>query len=120
MISSAVFVPAVPLLTKFSQSRKFKSMPKASTHVLSTSREEVYDRVPCEKLCGVLWEYVLTAACYWTSSHCIPTQKFVPVSGSESTTVHRWTPIKVCAATTPLQSTSGVTNLGYVYPCGYI
>jgi len=35
--------------------RNLGSMPKTSTHALSTSK--AYDRVPREKICGVLREY---------------------------------------------------------------
>jgi len=55
-------------------------MPKTSTYALSTSRKHstgflVKRFVKC---CG---STVLTAACCRLSSHCIPDQKFVPVSG---------------------------------------
>ena len=47
------------------------NMPKMSTHALSTSRKG---------LGSFCRSTVLMATCYWPSSHCIPTQKFVSVS----------------------------------------
>ena len=81
------------------------SMPTTSTHFLSTSRKHMSELLV--KSFGDCCEStVLTAACYWSSSHCIPAQKFVSVSGSYITTVHRWcwTLARVCALTTPLHS----------------
>jgi len=50
-----------------------------STHVLSTLREHTSGFLV--KIFGECYEStVLTAACYWPSSHCIPTKKFVSVS----------------------------------------
>jgi len=55
-------------------------MPKMFTHVLSTSRKHTTEFfVKSFGECGV--STVLTAACYWPSSHCIPAQKFVSASG---------------------------------------
>jgi len=50
---------------------------------------------------GCCWSTVLMVTCYCLSSHCIPVQKFVSMSG-EFTTVHHWccTPTRVCAVTT--------------------
>ena len=82
IIPSAVFILAILLQTKISLSRKFLrifgSMSKTFTHVLSTSRKHtnwflVKSFAEC---CG---SKVLTA-CYWTSTHCIPVQKFVSTS----------------------------------------
>ena len=58
--------------------RNLGSMPKTSTHVLSTSRTHTTGFLV--KSFGECCE-VLTAACYWSSSHCIPAHKFVSVSG---------------------------------------
>ena len=83
MIPSAGFVPAVALQTKFTLSSKFLRNPgwmlKTSTHVLSTSRKHMtgFLMKSSGKCCG---STVLTAACYWLSSHCISAQKFVSVS----------------------------------------
>jgi len=68
----------ISLSSKFM--RNLGSMPKTSTYALSTSRKHstgflVKRFVKC---CG---STVLTAACCRLSSHCIPDQKFVPVSG---------------------------------------
>jgi len=84
MIPSPVFVPAVALKIKFSLSSKFlrnlRSMPQTCTHVLSTSIKHTTGFLvkSSGQCCG---STVLTAACYWPSSHCIPAQKFVSVSG---------------------------------------
>ena len=55
-------------------------MQNTSTHVLSTSRKHTTGFLVRSfgRYCG---NTVLTAACYWPSSHCIPAQKFVSVSG---------------------------------------
>jgi len=84
MISSAVFILAIVLQTKISLSSKFLrnlgSMPKTFPHVLSTSRKHTTGFLvkSFRECCG---SAVLTAACYWPSSHCIPAQKFVSASG---------------------------------------
>ena len=84
MIPSAVFVQAVALQCEFSLSSKFLrnlgSMPKTSTHALSTSRKHTTEFIVKSfgKRCV---STVLTAACYRVSSHCIPVQTFVSVSG---------------------------------------
>ena len=83
MIPSVVFVPAATIQTAFSLSSKVSrnlgSTPKTSTHVLSTSRKHTTGFVVKSfgKRCRGM---VLSAACYWPSSHCIPAQKFVSVS----------------------------------------
>jgi len=76
MTPSEVFVPVLALQTKF-QSWEY------AKHVYTcfVELEKAYDRVPREKVCGVLRSMVLTDACYWPSSHCIPDQKFVSMSG---------------------------------------
>jgi len=72
--------------------RNLVSMPKTPPHILSTSRKHT-TRFLVKSFGGVL-----TVACYWASSHCIPAQKF--------TTVHRgcWTSTRVCAVTAPFHS----------------
>ena len=67
-------------------------------HVFCRLRGKVYYRVPREKLGECCGSMVLTAACYWPSSHRIPVQKFGSVSTELVTTVHRgcWTPTSVC------------------------
>ena len=42
--------------------------------------EKAYDRVTREKLVECFGKTVLTTACYWPSSHCIPAQKFLSLS----------------------------------------
>jgi len=54
-------------------------MPKTFTHVLSTSRKHTTGFLM--KSFGECCGPVLTTACYWPSSHCIPAQTFVPASG---------------------------------------
>jgi len=84
MIPSAVFILAIVLQTKISLSSKFLrnlgSMPETFPHVLSTSRKHATGFLveSFGECCG---STVLTAACYWPSSHCIPAQKFVSASG---------------------------------------
>ena len=78
------FVPAVALQTKLSLSNKFSknlgSMPKTSTHVLSTSRKHTTGFLV--KIAGGCCRCtVLKAACYWLSDHCIPVQKCVSMLG---------------------------------------
>ena len=55
-------------------------MPTTSTHVLSTSRKHMigFFVESFGKRCA---STVLTATCYWPSSHCILAQKFVSMSG---------------------------------------
>jgi len=78
MLPSAVFVPAVALQTTFSLSSKcltnLRSMLKTSIHVLSNSRKHTtgFFAKSFGECCR---STVLTATCYWPSSHCIPTQK---------------------------------------------
>jgi len=83
IIRSAVFIPPIVLQTKISLSSKFSrnfgSMPKTFTHVLSTSRKHTTGFLM--KSFGECCGPVLTTACYWPSSHCIPAQKFVSASG---------------------------------------
>jgi len=78
------------------------SLTKTSTHDLSTSRKHTTGFLvkSCGEFCGCT---VLTAACYWPSSHLIPAQKFVFVPGELT---HDCSPLvldsdKVCAVTTP-------------------
>jgi len=75
------FRPSRSTTDQISLSSKFLrnvgSMPKRSTCFVNL--EKAYDRVPREKLLGVLRESELAAACHWLSSHCIPAQKFVCV-----------------------------------------
>ena len=84
MIRGAVFVPAVALQAKFHSPAKFLrnlgSMLKTSSHVLSTSRKHTTGFL-VKSFEEFSVRTVLTAACYWPSSHCIPDQKFVSVSG---------------------------------------
>jgi len=54
-------------------------MPKTFTHVLSTLRKHTTGFLM--KSFGECCRPVLTNACYWPSSHCIPAQKFVSASG---------------------------------------
>ena len=56
-------------------------MPKTFPHVLSTSRKHSTGFLVKSfgEFCG---STVLTAACYWPSSHFIPAQKFVCASGN--------------------------------------
>ena len=57
-----------------------RNMLKISSHALSTSRKHTtWFLVKSFGECCACT--VLTAACYWSSSHCIPVQKFVSVSG---------------------------------------
>jgi len=60
--------------------RNHGSMPKTPTRALSTSRKHTtgFFMKGFVECCG---STVLTAACYWLSSHCIPDQKSVSVSG---------------------------------------
>ena len=51
---------------------------------------EVYDRVPLKKLGECCGSTVLTAACYCPSSHCIPAQRFVSVSGEFNHNRSQW------------------------------
>ena len=75
---------AVALQTKLSLSNKFSrnlgSMPKTSTHVLSTSRKHTTG-VFVKIAGGCCRCTVLKAACYWLSNHCIPVQKCVSMLG---------------------------------------
>jgi len=117
MIPIAVFVLAIALQTKISLSSKFLRnlgrMSKTFTHVLSTSREHTTELLVKSfgKRCV---STVLTAACYWPSSHCIPAQKFVSVSGELN---HDRSPFVldsdkgVCCHRFLSQSTSGVAKL---------
>jgi len=103
MIPSAVFVPPVALQNKFPPSSRFLrnlgSMPNTISRNHTTGFLVKSFGECCEST-------VLTAACYWPSSHCIPAQRFVSMLGELITTVHSgcWTPTKVCAATTTLRS----------------
>jgi len=77
-----------------------------SAHVLSTSKMHATGVLveSCGERCGSM---VLTAACYWPPSHCIPAQMFVFVPLElKMITVHRgcWTPTRMCAVTNPLCS----------------
>jgi len=87
MIPSAVFVPAVALQTKFSLSSKYLrnlgSMPKTSAPVLLTSRKHTTGFLVNSfgKRCR---STVLTAACCWRSSQCIPAQTFIHAGGAKS------------------------------------
>jgi len=84
MIPSAVFVPAVALQTKFSLSTRFLrnlgSMPRRLyTCFVDLSKDLTSFLVKSfGECCGCAG---LTAACYWSSGHCITAQKFVSVSG---------------------------------------
>jgi len=117
MIRGAVFVPAVALQAIFYSPAKFLrnlgSMLKTSSHVLSTSRKHT-----TEFLVKSFEEFsvrtVLTAACYWSSRHCIPDQKFMSVSGELN---HDRSPLvldsvkSVCCHHSFSKSTSVVLNL---------
>ena len=108
-ISSVDFVIAVALQTKFSLWSKFStnlgSMSKTSTHFLSTSRKHTTGFL-MESFGGCCWSMVLTTACYWQSSHCIPAQKFVCLSVVLKRNFDRgcWTPTMVCAVRTSFHS----------------
>ena len=54
-------------------------MPKTTTHVLSTSRKNTTEFLV--KSFVECYGITVLTTCYWSSSHCIPAQKFVPVSG---------------------------------------
>ena len=75
------------LQTEFSLSSTFSrnlgSIPQTSAHALSISKKRTTGLIVKSfgECCG---STVLTAASYWTSSHCIPAQKFVSVSGVKS------------------------------------
>jgi len=109
MKPGAVFVPVVALQTTHSLSSKslkhLGSVPKTSSRGLSTSRKHTTGfLVKSFGECYV--STVLTAACYWQSSHCIPAQKFVSVSGKLN---HDRLPFvldsdKVCAVAAPFPS----------------
>ena len=83
MIPSAVYVVAAALQNKFPLSSKFLrnpgSMPKKSTHVLST-----WGKYMAGFLVKSFWECcgstVLTGASCWPSSNYIPVQKIVSLS----------------------------------------
>ena len=87
MIPSAVFVPAVALQTKYSLFFKFffkflrnlESMPKTFKHVLPTSRRNTTG-ILVKSLGECCGSTVLTAACYWPWSDCIPVQRFLSVT----------------------------------------
>jgi len=85
MISSAVLVAAVALQTKFLLSNKFSrnpgSIPKAYTHVQSTSEKYVVGFLM--KSFGGCGRTVLAGASCWPSSNCVPAQKIVSVSMTE-------------------------------------
>ena len=80
MIPSSVFIVAVALQTKPSISSKFsanfRSVRKISIHVLSTSGKYMTGFLveSFGECCG---STVLTVACYWPPSHCIPALTFV-------------------------------------------
>ena len=84
VIPNVVFILAIVLQTKIPLSSKFLrnlgSMPKTFTHVLLTSRKHTIGFLMKSfgECCG---STVLATACYWSSSRCIPAQKFVSVSG---------------------------------------
>ena len=91
--------------------------------VLLTSRKHTTEFLVKSfgRCCG---STVLTATCYWSSSHCIPVQNFVSVSGELNHTVHHWcwTPTRVCAVTTPLHSLHELDSPGVskLWPTGQI
>ena len=63
--------------------------------------EKAQDRIPREKL-ECYGSTLLTAACYWPSSNCLPAKKFVSVTGDLNHTVERGclTPTSVFLVTT--------------------
>ena len=81
MIRSAILVPAATLQTKYTLSRKFsrncESMPKTSTHILSTSRKYTTGFLVKRfgECCG---SSVLTVACCWHSSLLILFRRLCP------------------------------------------
>ena len=85
--------------------KSWEYVKNVPTHVLSTSRKHKAGFLVKSfgKCCR---SAVLTAACYWPLSHCIPAQKFVSVSGElnrdRSPLVLDLT--RLCAVTTPLHS----------------
>ena len=80
-------------------------MPKTSTYALSTPKKHTIGFLVKSfgECCG---STVLTAACYLPSSHCIPAQKFVSMSGKLN---HNHSPLVLhstmgCAVKAPFHS----------------
>ena len=84
-IPSAVFIAAVALQAKFSLSSKFSryfgSMLKTSTYMSFVDLGKSYERVPREKLWGILLEYGAGGCLLRTVESLHPAQTFVSVSG---------------------------------------
>ena len=113
MIPSAVFVPAVELQTNiFTFQQIFEKSWEYAKYVYAcfVDFEQADNRVPREKF----WcrgRTVLTATGHQPSTYCLPSQIYVNVGGFKLQTVHRgcWTPMRVCAVTTHLQSINYMT-----------
>jgi len=93
MIPSAVCIPVVALHNKFSLSSKFMrnlgSTQKTSAHASSNSRK--YTTGFLVKSFGECCKStMLIATCYWSTSHCIPAQKFVSVSEDVNHDLSPW------------------------------
>jgi len=90
-IPSAIFVLPVALQTKVSLSRKFSrnlgSLPKMSPR-FCLLREYVRPG-PGKSFAECCGSTMLTAACYWPSSHCISAHQFVSASADLNHNVHR-------------------------------
>jgi len=76
MIPSAVF-PGHSTTDQISLSSKFEKSWEYAKDVYTcfVNLEKAYDRVPRDRI------MLLTPACCWPSTHCIPDQKFVSMSG---------------------------------------
>jgi len=84
MISSAVFVRAVALHTKFHSPANFWKILEVCKNVCTCFvdlRKHTTGFLVKRFVVECSGSMVLTAACYWPSSHCIPNKNFVSVSG---------------------------------------
>jgi len=61
----------------------------AAVRILCRPRESIGSVAP-NKTCKCCRSTVLTAACHWPSSHCIPAQTFVSVSGELNHNCSQW------------------------------
>ena len=93
MIPSAVCILVVAIHNKFSLSSKFLrnlgSTQKTSTHASSHSRKHTTGFL-VKSFGECCKSTILTATCYWPTSHCIPAQKFMSVSGEVNHDLSPW------------------------------